>query len=909
MKINIKPLNNKKNISSKKPNKFNLKGNVNYTKWVIIAAIVLAHIAIIAFVILSNKYYKFEVKTFLGIVGVLICILVINDIIFFVSIKYKEMTYKIVSLVLSVLILIIGAGGSYYVSKLNKTVNSVIENDTVEQYETITGVFTYYTKSESGKTFDSLDDLKSVSNLKVGVITDDGYGTGTIAQSILEENGIDARVTVYSTAEDLLSGLVGSEEDENVDVAVFPTSYRSRWLSDSEVSDAYSSYLENMVDFYSFEEKVKVGDNETANQDLTVEPFNILLIGFAPEDEAMTIGLADTIIVATINPQTFTVSMTSVARDTYTELACARGTRQKINAARGYSKQCLMDTVGELLDLDINYYMEVNFLGVVEIVDAIGGIVVDNPVAFVGQTASGIRGEITVYVPAGENVPLDGEGALAFARERHAYADGDFQRQKNQQMVISRIAEKLLAMSDVNQAIKVMEAAGSNMSTNLSLTQLTDIFNYLVKHKNTTGVTTYDMIDIRSLRLTGYSSWYYSYSMRLPQWIYRLYEGSITETKENIADVLGNYTESEINQVSYLKFFASAPYSRGQLYSAYFDEAEIHEEMPAYYPNLTNMTYAEALAWASSNGVTLNVTFIDSSSSEYNASLDGQVVSQSPRQGALVSEYPTGSITVMGSGEGSEPEYDISCADETACKAFATQYSLSTSTASVSTSDSSKNGTFAYAQSSSGSSSKIKKSETLVLYYYTYTLETKLTLPSYSVGTTKYVDYLTTLKSTGFTNVSSSAQANTDSTKNGTIISVTVGGNAGTAGSSYSSTAAIVIVYYADATVTAHVHNWVEESRVDATCDAEGSITYKCTGSGTCDQNNKKTETIPILTGDACTTHTHTWENDGDSYTDCSGTTLITYQKQKCSCGETQTITVNTTENSESCQVSNEGGE
>lgn len=760
-KINVKPI----NINKKTKH----KSNIDWLKIALISILALSHIAIIILVVVSNRYYSLEMKTFLGIVGALLSVLVIIDVIFFVALKYKEMVYKIITLVLAVFMLIIGAGGSYYVSKINKVVNNVIENDDVEQYETISGVFAYYTQSESKKTFSSLDDLKASSNLKVGVITDDGYGTGTIAQNILTENGINASITVYNTAEDLLSGLVGTEEDENVDVAVFPASYRSRWLSDTEVGASYEDYLDNMVDFYSFEEKVKVGDNETANQDLTVEPFNILLIGFAPENEEMTVGLADTIIVATINPQTFTVSMTSVARDTYTELACARGTKQKINAARGYSKQCLMDTVGELLGLDINYYMEVNFKGVVEIVDAIGGIVVDNPVEFVGQSASSTRGEMSVLVPAGENVPLDGEGALAFARERHAYADGDFQRQKNQQMVISRIAEKLLAMSDVNQAIAVMEAAGDNMTTNLSLNQLKNIFNYLIKHKNTTGVTTYNMIDIRSLRLTGYASWYYSYSMRLAQWIYRLYEGSITETKENIADVLGEYTTSDIKQISYLKFFANNPYSRGLLYSTYFNEAEIHEEMPAFYATLTNMTYSEALAWANTNGVTLNVTFIDNSSSDYVASLDGQVVSQYPRSGALVSEYPTGSITVMGNQDPNyDPEYTVEgCNDETSCKAWAESKGI---TAITETKYDASQSEGAFAGTNYTNGDKMKKSQTLVIYLYT-NKTSNVTIPSYD-GLT-YDQYVSKLKELGFANIvkASTAEGATES-NNGSIASV-----------------------------------------------------------------------------------------------------------------------------------------
>lgn len=884
---------------------------------------ILAHIGIIALVILSYKYYNIEFKVFVGIVGIIGCLLVITDIILYVASKYKGLGYKIANVILALLLFIIGAGGSYYVGKINKAVNNVIENDGVEQYETIAGVFTYYTKSSTGKTFTSLDDLKNASNVKVGVIVDDGVGTGSLAKEILSENNIEVTYVTYNTSEDLLSGLVGTQEDENVDIAVFPSSYRTRWLNDTESGDAYADYLENMVDFYTFEEKMKTGDNENANRDLTVEPFNILLIGFAPESEDMTVGLADTIIVATVNPETFTVSLTSVARDTYTYTACKTDVREKINAARGVSRQCLMDTVGNLLDLDIDYYMEVNFQGVVEIVDAIGGIVIDNDVEFVGETSSVTRGEKTVWVPAGTGMQVNGEQALAFARERYAYADGDFARQKHQQQVIARIAEKLLSMSNVNQALAVMEAAGNNMSTNLSLDQLTNIFNYLINHNNATGITTFEMIDIQNLRLTGYGSNYYSYSMRLVQWIYRLYEGSIKETKARINDVLGNYATSDIEQVSYLKFFAESPYERGQLYSTYFDEVEVHEEMPAYYPSLTKMTYSEALAWASANGVTLEVSFIDNASEGYDASQDGMVTSQYPRSGALVEEYPTGSITVMGNQSADYvAEYTFDgCDSEEACKVWASKYGITTSTETKYDTSQSEG---AFAGTNYNAGDKIKKTDTLIIYKYTsqsssttatipsfgsedynsykakltalgftnvmntttttntssnnglvasvtpgvgssvststtinvvtyvYS-EQKVTMPSYTSGSTKYSSFVDQLTSAGFKNVSGSAQANTDSSKNGIIITVSVGGSTASPGATYSPTSSVVITYYADATVTDcgdgnHTDPGEHSNVVEATCDAAGSYTYVCSKCG-----KTVTVTVDKLSGDSCT--------------------------------------------------------
>jgi LCP family protein required for cell wall assembly len=160
-------------------------------------------------------------------------------------------------------------------------------------------------------------------------------------------------------------------------------------------------------------------------QDLTSEPFTVLLIGNAD-------GLSDTMILCSVNPISMRVTMSSLARDSYVPITCYGGAYNKLNSANAVSRDCLISTIEELVGVSIDYYVETNFEGVVEIVDALGGIVVDNDTEFVGQTSSSTRGTYTVWVPAGDDVVLNGEQALAFARERYAYATGDFARQEHQ---------------------------------------------------------------------------------------------------------------------------------------------------------------------------------------------------------------------------------------------------------------------------------------------------------------------------------------------------------------------------------------------------------------------------------------------------------------------------------------------
>ena len=606
-------------------------------KWLLPVAAtltLLSHIGLIVMILWSYRYFGLSKSTFIGIICALVCLVIIMDIIFLVAFRYRDKLLKTINIIMAVLLLAGTGTSAYYLNTINKVVDDVTENSGTEQYETITVVFATH---EDNKDIKETADLKGK---KVGVIksfSPDRITASTLGKDELSRQGVEPVYVEYQSTNDLFLALAGKE----VDAAIFQQGYRTQFNNE----DGYEEYVEKIVDIGSYEEKVQVADNKSATLDLSSNPFNILLIGLAPE--AGGGGLPDAIILASVNPQTMTVSMVSIARDSYIDIPCYGGAKNKINDT-GADRACLMESVSNLLDKDIDLYMEVNFKGLVDIVDALGGIWIDSPVEFVGQNSSTERGNYTNKIYAGGQW-VDGEHALTFARERKRMPNGDFDRQKHQKEVIIEIVKGLLNLRDVNKAVNIMKIAGDNFSTNLSLKQMTDVFNYLLNATNYNGIPSFDMIDIQQLRITGYPSWFYSYSMRLPLWIYRLYNGSIAETQERIEDVLGEYNVDTIQQPYLFKFFADRNYVRAPLYHETFNEAQIHEEMPAFVTKLTDMTYADAMAWASANGVTLNVTFIAPDSPEYVASDDGWVMSQSVRYGALVSENPVISITVMGS--------------------------------------------------------------------------------------------------------------------------------------------------------------------------------------------------------------------------------------------------------------------
>ena len=646
------------------------------------AVLVLAHIAILFAIIASWRYYSIYPSLFGSVVAIVLCAMIIIDIVFFVGFNNKDTALKVISSVMAILLLVGGTIGSAYIAKANSIVNNVLDDGKSDKYETFSGVFVYYKENEKHNTFSTLKDL---SGKKVGMLVESSNGLTYIAKNILSKEKIDYATVDYKTNAEMLQGLL----DGDVDAIVITSAYRSIYkgveethgeetteeveedttlddlenvvdslLGETEGEEGteedtsteetvmgtveespFAKYLPDLIDFYSFEEELKT-DTQRSNKNLSTDPFNVLLIGYSRTDIGSTVGLADSIILATINPQTYEVSMTSIARDSFVPIACYGGERDKINSGRSTSRACFIETVENFMDMDIDYYMELDYLGLVQIVNVIGGIYINNPVSF---TLDGI------YVPAGEHVFADGQMALQFCRERHHMPNGDFDRQQHQKEVIIEIAKAFIESGSVSLALKAMEEASDWMSTDLTLSQLTGIFNLLLNTKNYTGLDTFDLVDFQNTRITGSGGlMYYSYSMRLPLWVYLIYQGSYDESVEHINNVMGNY--KTYNQTKNFTFSLDDKYVRPDLVSTDYEAKFMYEPdpMPAYWATLEGMTTNEALAWAKSKGVSLSVNTIKSGESGYDSAYEGLVVSQSPRYGNLVSEFPSGSITVMG---------------------------------------------------------------------------------------------------------------------------------------------------------------------------------------------------------------------------------------------------------------------
>ena len=189
------------------------------------------------------------------------------------------------------------------------------------------------------------------------------------------------------------------------------------------------------------------------------EPFSVLLLGIDTGDDGrVEQGRSDTTIVATVNPRDKQTTLVSLARDTYVDIP-GQGKQDKLNHAYAFGGASLaMDTVENYLNIPINHYVSINMAGLKELVNAVGGIEVNNNLTFSQDGYDFTIGKIS----------LDGEQALSYSRMRYEDPNGDYGRQERQRKVIEGIVQKVLSLNSVSNYQEILTAVSDNMKTDLS---------------------------------------------------------------------------------------------------------------------------------------------------------------------------------------------------------------------------------------------------------------------------------------------------------------------------------------------------------------------------------------------------------------------------------------------------------
>lgn len=391
-------------------------------------------------------------------------IFVLLDTIFALLLCYytRAIVSKIICVVVTLVLIFGSCMGGYYISKTGSLLTN-ITNVTKHAKNTVSVVV---------KQSSDIKNKSQLNGLSVGTLRTIGTQGSSKALKELSKDGIVMNQSEY----DSLSAMLEAFYNGEVDSIIINESSRSQILD----MESYADFDNNTRVVYQTSYKVENTDKANAVSDITSKPFNVLISGSDTRGGFDENGRSDVIMVATINPKTSTILLTSVPRDFYVTTACdaadgcMQGALDKITHTGIHGTNTTKRTVEQLLGIEINYTFKVGFDTVTDLVDALGGVDVYVEPGYAVSTS-------TFSVHEGTN-HLDGEHALAYARERYSYTEGDRQRTKNQQQVLMGIVNEATKPSVITKYASIMDAMANTFSTTMSNEEISDLIKYQINN-------------------------------------------------------------------------------------------------------------------------------------------------------------------------------------------------------------------------------------------------------------------------------------------------------------------------------------------------------------------------------------------------------------------------------------------
>lgn len=519
------------------------------------------------------------------------------------SVKNNKKKKIIISSVLTILLSIILGVVSFYIYR------AYIGLDNLNKSE-----ITYTTKLIS---YEKLN-VNEIKNKKIGILSNEEDITGyKLPNEIIDKLNLSKNneIIKYGDNITLMSAFINNE----VDLIFISDNYKNMFNNIEEYDSAKEIFeITSLKKVY----KKKQVENTAIDKTKVTKPFTMLLLGIDSEQDDIRKSSSfngDTIMMVTFDPETLSTTMFSIPRDTYVKMACG-GRTTKINHASWGGTSCMVKTVENLTGIKIDYYAKINFKGVVDLVNILGGINIDVPVKFCEQNSDRQWGDKTICLEPGMQ-KLDGEQALALARHRKTLPLGDFQRGQNQQLVVEGMIGSLKNVKSVEDFYKILDTIGKNMDTNMTTEEMLSFYNI---GKNLLLKSGDVNLNITKTFLTGYDQ--YITVGNSKSYTFQYYKQSLAEIVKAMKINLGLLKKEEIKTFN---FDLNTPYEKKIIGKTYYSD----EQRVSLMPNLGSYTLDEAKAWASRNGFTLTVKEALVESETYT---DGQIINQSLKEGSLL---------------------------------------------------------------------------------------------------------------------------------------------------------------------------------------------------------------------------------------------------------------------------------
>lgn len=367
------------------------------------------------------------------LVAIIIVLLILFGVTF--RLQYVKNKVYIVGIILSIILSILQAIGIVYMLKADKLMADVGGAN----YKTDNMIVVV-------KKDNPASNLMDASMYRFGTQTSvDQENTQIMVDNINTSLGREVKIEQYGTVQELANALL----EGRVDAAIYNQAL------DGLITDVIEDYSDQVRVLYQYGIETEI---EQENVDVE-EPFNIYISGIDVSGPVATNSRSDVNIIMTVNPNTKKILLTTTPRDYYVQIPDISGEqRDKLTHAGIYGVDASMKTLEQLYGIDISYYARVNFSSLVKIVDTLGGVDVDSDFEFDAQG---------YHFQKGMN-HLDGDQALAFSRERYSFEDGDNQRGKDQQKVLTAILNKAMSPAILSNASALIADVSDSVQTNMT---------------------------------------------------------------------------------------------------------------------------------------------------------------------------------------------------------------------------------------------------------------------------------------------------------------------------------------------------------------------------------------------------------------------------------------------------------
>lgn len=437
--------------------------------WVVWMKKVLSLLYTLTMIFLVYLIFKIDILPNNILIIILFGILFIAIILNLILLKSKN---RIINSIVLIIMLITGGIILYGANYLNSTVSFIKEANSIKEE-----INKYYVVVLDKSEYKKIDDIKA-KNV--------GYVENT-PEEVFNKIDVELDYNSYSNQLELYKDL----DIKKIEAILVSDSYMDI------MTEEVDNFKENTRILYTIDIYKKI-ENINKSVETNKESFTIYISGIDTYGSIGNVSRSDVNILVTVNPNTGKILLTSIPRDYYVRLHGTTGYKDKLTHAGLYGINMSVSTIEDLIDIDINYYVRVNFNTLIKVIDEIGGIDIYSDTDFIAWTDESCK------FNQGMN-SVGGKCALAFSRERYAYQGGDRHRGQNQQAVISAIIKKV--NTDRNLILKyndILDSLNGTFQTNM---QFEDITSF-IKNQINNNISW----DIESISLDGYDSSNYTYS-------------------------------------------------------------------------------------------------------------------------------------------------------------------------------------------------------------------------------------------------------------------------------------------------------------------------------------------------------------------------------------------------------------